>query len=144
MIRLTRPRVQSRVLRDRGRAERVDRGRVDAGGALCDRERGSAAAEFAVALPIVVLTLLLGVGALGAGVRMVTLQDAVADAARIIGRGDGEGEARAVVARADPAAEFAVSRSDALVCVAASAQARLLGGIVARIRATGCALDGGR
>jgi len=109
-----------------------------------DRERGSATAELAVALPVVVLTLLLGVGALGAGMRMVALQDAVADAARILGRGDDAGGAGAAVARADPAAGFAVSRSDDLVCVTASAETRILGGIAVPIRATGCALDGGR
>ncbi|MDQ4214391.1 TadE family type IV pilus minor pilin [Microbacterium capsulatum] len=108
------------------------------------RERGSAAAELAVALPVVVLTLLLGVGVLGAGLRMVTLQDAVADAARILGRGDATGDAGAAVARADPGAGFAVSRSDDLVCVTASAEARILGGVAVPIRATGCALEGGR
>lgn len=109
-----------------------------------DPERGSATAELAVALPVVVLTLLLGVGALGAGMRLVALQDAVADAARILGRGDDAGGAGAAVARADPAAGFAVSRSDDLVCVTASAETRILGGIAVPIRATGCALDGGR
>jgi len=109
-----------------------------------DRERGSATAELAVALPVVVLTLLLGVGALGAGMRMVVLQDGVADAARILGRGDDAGGAGAAVARADPAAGFTVSRSDDLVCVTASAETRILGGIAVPIRATGCALDGGR
>ncbi|KJL31266.1 TadE family type IV pilus minor pilin [Microbacterium azadirachtae] len=112
--------------------------------ARADRERGSATAELAVALPIVVLTLLLGVGGLGAGMRMVVLQDAVADAARILGRGDDAGDAGAAVARADPVAGIAVARSESLVCVTASAETRLLGGIVVPIRATGCALDGGR
>ena len=95
-------------------------------------------------MPIVVLTLLLGIGALGAGMRMVALQDAVADAARILGRGDAESGAGAAVARADPAAAFAVTRSDDLVCVTASTEARILGGIAVPIRTTGCALDGGR
>ncbi|MFB7844990.1 TadE family type IV pilus minor pilin [Microbacterium sp. NPDC056052] len=131
-------------VRDPAHAERADRDRALAAGARHDRERGSATAEVAVALPIVVLTLLLGVGALGAGVRTVALQDAVADAARIIGRGDDAGDAHAAVARADPAAGFTVNRSDALVCVTASAEARILGGIAVPIRATGCALDGGR
>ncbi|GAA4486358.1 TadE family type IV pilus minor pilin [Microbacterium panaciterrae] len=120
--------------RKRGRQRGRERG----------RQRGSATAELAVALPVVVLTLLLGVGVLGAGLRMVSLQDAVADAARILGRGDGGGDAGAVVARADPAAGFAVSRSDDLVCVTASAEARILGGLAVPIRAIGCALEGGR
>ncbi|WP_181800730.1 TadE/TadG family type IV pilus assembly protein, partial [Microbacterium sp. H6] len=48
-------------------------------------ERGSAAAELALALPAVVLALLLGAGALGAASRQVALQDASADAARLLG-----------------------------------------------------------
>ncbi|MGN8026495.1 TadE family type IV pilus minor pilin [Microbacterium sp. 22242] len=127
-----------------GRAQVAGAGPGTAGAGTHGRERGSATAELAVALPVVVLTLLLGVGVLGAGLRMVSLQDAVADAARILGRGDGSGDAGAAVARADPAAGFAVSRSDDLVCVTASADARILGGLVVPIRATGCALDGGR
>lgn len=123
---------------------RPGRGHAPAGAAHRDRERGSATAELAVALPIVVLTMLLGVGALGAGMRMVALQDAVADAARILGRGDEAGAAGTAVARADPAAGIAVSRSDDLVCVTASAETRILGGIAVPIHATGCALDGGR
>lgn len=120
------------------------RGRSSAREGGRGRERGSATAELAVALPVVVLTLLLGVGALGAGMRMVALQDAVADAARILGRGDDAGGAGAAVARADPAAAFGVSRSADLVCVTASTEARVLGSIAMPIRATGCALDGGR
>ncbi|VXB93194.1 TadE-like protein [Microbacterium sp. 8M] len=127
---------------------RASGGRSGGGGATTggDRggERGSATAELAVALPVVVLTLLLGVGALGAGMRLVALQDAVADAARILGRGDDAGGAGAAVARADPAAGFAVRRSADLVCVTASTEARVLGAIAVPLQATGCALDGGR
>jgi|GEM_PF-682221 len=130
--------------RDRPLAAGAGHARPRAAGAGRDRERGSATAELAVALPAVVLTVLLGVGALGAGMRMVALQDAVADAARILGRGDDAGGAGAAVARADPAAGFAVRRTDDLVCVTASAESRILGGVAVPIRATGCALDGGR
>lgn len=120
------------------------RDRPGARGGARDRERGSATAELAVALPIVVLILLLGVGGLGAGMRMVALQDAVADAARLLGRGDDAGGAGAAVTRADPAATFGVRRSAELVCVTASSQARILGAVTVPLRATGCALDGGR
>ncbi|MFD6700839.1 MULTISPECIES: TadE family type IV pilus minor pilin [unclassified Microbacterium] len=109
-----------------------------------DRQRGSATAELAVALPIVVLVMLLGAGVVGAGTRLVSLQDAAADAARILGRGDADGDADAVVRRADPAAGIAVSRSDGLVCVTAGVDTRILGSISIPMRATGCALDGGR
>lgn len=108
------------------------------------RERGSATAELAIALPVVVLTLMLGVGALGAGMRSVALQDAVADASRILGRGDDAGGAEAAVARADPTAGVAVGRSSGLVCVTASTDARVLGSIGIPVRVMGCALDGGR
>ena len=43
-------------------------------------DRGAAAAEFAVALPALVLVVVLGVGAMSAGTRQVRLHDAVADA----------------------------------------------------------------
>ena len=125
-----------RALRGRGRATTCGIG--------LGRERGSATAELAVALPVVVLTLMLGVSALGAGMRLVALQDAVADASRILGRGDDAGGAGDAVARADPAASFAVSRSADLICVTAATEARVLGSIVLPLRATGCALDGGR
>lgn len=126
----------------RSRRRGRDRAPVPSGGR--DRDRGSATAELAVAMPVVVLTLLLGVGALGAGLRMVALQDAVADAARILGRGDDAAGAGAAVARADPSAAFAVSRPGDLVCVTASTEARVLGGIAIPLRVSGCALDGGR
>ncbi|NNH05284.1 hypothetical protein HLA99_15670, partial [Microbacterium ulmi] len=51
-------------------------------------ERGSATAEFAIALPAVGLVLLLGAGALAAGATTVRLQDAAADAARLAARGE--------------------------------------------------------
>ncbi|MBS1674184.1 MAG: hypothetical protein JSS74_09495 [Actinobacteria bacterium] len=88
--------------------------------------------------------MILGAGVVGAGTRLVSLQDAASDAARILGRGDGDGDAGAVVARADPAAGMAVSRGDGLVCVTASVDARILGSITVPLGATGCALDGGR
>ena len=56
--------------------------------ACLEAERGSVAAELALAIPAVVLTLLLGVGALGAAAQQVALQDATADAARLLGRGE--------------------------------------------------------
>lgn len=131
---------------------RWDAGRPDPRGRTSPRraecrdggERGAATAELAIALPVVVIVLLLGVGVLGAGLRMVTLQDAAADAARILGRGDGAGSAGGVIARADPRASMTVERSADLVCVTASADARVLGAFAVPIRAVGCALDGGR
>lgn len=107
-------------------------------------DSGSAAAELAVALPAVVLVLLLGVGVAGAGMRQVALQDTTSDAARLLGRGEGEGVASAVVRRVEPGAEVGVRRGDGLVCAIAHAEVSLAGRLVLPLRAEACALDGGR
>ncbi|MFJ4222677.1 TadE family type IV pilus minor pilin [Microbacterium sp. NPDC089695] len=106
-------------------------------------ERGSAAAELALALPAVVLALLLGAGALGAGARHVALQDAAADAARLLGRGEDAGAAHAAVGRAVPGASMSSRADDGLVCVTARAEVALA---VLRlpIEASSCALGDGR
>ena len=59
----------------------------------------------------------LGIGALAAGGQAVRLQDAAADAARLIARADDESRARAVADVAG-ASSFTVSRQGDLVCVA--------------------------
>ena len=104
-------------------------------------ERGAVAAEFAVALPAIVLVVLLGVGMLGAGARQVRLQDAAADAARLLARG--ESEDRALSAVADAGGSASIARRGDLVCVTATAPARLPV-LVVPLTATSCALDGGR
>lgn len=107
-------------------------------------EEGSVAAEFAVTLPALLLVLALGIGALAAGGQSVRLQDAAADAARLIARADDEGRARAV-ADAAGAAAFSVSHEGDLVCVTVASPVRL--GVVPtggfEISARSCALDGG-
>ncbi|WP_350351528.1 TadE family type IV pilus minor pilin [Microbacterium sp. A8/3-1] len=107
-------------------------------------ERGSVAAELALALPAVLLALLLGAGALGAASRQVALQDAVADAARLLGRGEGADAAEGVVGRAVPGAAVSSSGSGDLVCVTASIDVSLGAVIRLPLRASSCALDGGR
>lgn len=102
-------------------------------------ERGSVTAEFAVTLPAVILVVLFGVGALGAGARQVRLQDASADAARLVARGESSDRAAAVVAAAGGTAVIE-PRGD-LVCVTASAPASLPG--LPPSSATSCALAGG-
>ena len=47
-------------------------------------DRGSVAAEFAIAMTAVAVVVLLAVGILGAAGRQILLQDAVADAARAL------------------------------------------------------------
>jgi hypothetical protein len=112
--------------------------RRDAG---CDR--GSVAAELALALPAVVLTLLLGAGALGAASRQVSLQDAAADAARLLGRGEGADAAAGVVAAAVPGAGLASRGEGDLVCVTASIDVAIGGLLTVPMRASSCALSGG-
>jgi len=102
---------------------------------------GSVVAEFAVALPAVVLVLLLGVGALGASARHVRLQDAAADAARLAARGEPAGRVAAIVADAAPGAVGAIERRGELVCVTASAAAGVA--LPFTLTATSCALAGG-
>jgi len=104
-------------------------------------DRGSVTAEFAVALPAVVLVIALGVGALAAGARQVRLQDAAADAARILARGDDPARASGVLETAVPGAGMGVERPGDLVCVTAAASTWLPG---LTLHARSCALDGGR
>ncbi|QIG39958.1 hypothetical protein G5T42_11080 [Microbacterium sp. 4R-513] len=103
-------------------------------------DRGSVVAEFAVALPAVVLVLVFCAGALAAAARHVRLQDAAADAARIVARGEPDAAAGAVVARAVPGASAAVHGSGDFVCVTASAPAGIA---LVELSATSCALAGG-
>jgi Flp pilus assembly protein TadG len=103
-------------------------------------DRGSVVAEFAVALPAVALVLLLGAASLGACARQVRLQDAAADAARIVARGESEERAGAVVAAAVAGASAAPDRRADLVCVTATSSA---GPLPFVLSATSCALDGG-
>ena len=102
-------------------------------------DRGSVVAEFAVALPAVVLVLLLGAGALGAGARQVRLQDAAADAARLAARGEAPSRITAVVLSEVPGATSTIEQRGDLVCVTASADAVL----PLTLTATSCALAGG-
>ena len=79
-------------------------------------ERGSAVAEFAVALPAVLLVLGMVVGGIQLGALQVRVQDAAADAARSLGRGDGASVIAARLARQVAGAHWSSSRSGALVC----------------------------
>lgn len=104
-------------------------------------DRGSVVAEFAVALPAVVLVLVFGTGALATAGRHVRLQDAAADAARLVARGEAVSSAGDAVARAVGGASASVDRSGDLVCVTASAAALIP---ALRLSASSCALAGGR
>ncbi|WP_309065399.1 TadE family type IV pilus minor pilin [Microbacterium sp.] len=104
---------------------------------------GSVAAELAVALPAVLLALLLGAGALSAAARQVALQDAAADAARLLGRGESSSRAAGVVSHAVDGARLASREQGELVCVTASAELRVGRLISVPLRADSCALSGG-
>jgi len=106
-------------------------------------ERGSVAAELAVAVPAVLLVLMLGVGALSAAARQVALQDAAADAARLLGRGESEGRAFGVISDAVDGAGVATEQRGDLVCVTATADFAIGRVISVPLRASGCALTGG-
>ena len=106
-------------------------------------DRGSVSAELALALPAVVLTLLLGVGALSAASRQVSLQDAAADAARLLGRGEGADAAAGVVSAAVPGAGVASRSEGGLVCVTASIDVAVGGVLTLPLHASSCALEGG-
>lgn len=108
-------------------------------------EQGSAAAEFAVAIPVVVLVLGCCLGAIQVASQQVRLTDAAADAARTLARGDSLGVAAARVHRIDATAALHTSTTGDFVCVQLSAPAGFgpaaLAGV--RVRASGCALVGG-
>ncbi|WP_345752027.1 TadE family type IV pilus minor pilin [Microbacterium rhizophilus] len=115
---------------------------MPAGGDAGAGERGSVAAELAVALPAVMVVVALGIGGLLAASTQVRLQDAAADGARLVARGEPEGSAAGVVAQVRGAGASVAWRGD-LVCVTAAVDARVAG-IAIPLRAVSCALGGGR
>jgi Flp pilus assembly protein TadG len=107
-------------------------------------DRGSITAEFAVAVPAVLLVLATMLGGVQAAGLQLRLQDAAADAARSLGRGE---DAAAVAGRAAEqvtGAELERHAQGELICVrltaAPSGAAAVLG---LRLAATSCALAGG-
>ena len=107
-------------------------------------EHGAVAAELALALPAVLLTLALGTTGIGAASRQVVLQDAAADAARLLGRGEDPSAAHGLVAAAVAGARVSSARSGDLVCVSANADVRVASFLSFPVTASSCALDGGR
>ena len=106
-------------------------------------DRGAVTAEVAVALPVVVLMLAACLGALGFAAAHLRAQDAAADAARLLGRGESLNTAQQHVARTAPNALLSVSRPNGLVCASVQLEQRvMLVPIV--LTASSCALDGGR
>jgi Flp pilus assembly protein TadG len=112
-------------------------------GSLCaDDDRGSAVAEFAVALPAVLLVLATVLGGVQLGALQLRLQDASADAARSLGRGDSASFLASRIARQAPGARSSVTRSDGLVCVHLVASPAPPAGLLGlAVSATSCGLD---
>lgn len=109
-----------------------------------DRERGSATAELAVALPAVMLVLALCLGAVHVVGRQVRLTDAAADAARALGRGESSSTAHRIADRVAGGGTRLTSSEEApLICAVLTAEggAGLLGAIP--LRAESCAVAGG-
>ncbi|MGN6272672.1 MAG: TadE family type IV pilus minor pilin [Protaetiibacter sp.] len=108
-------------------------------------DAGAVAAEFAVALPAVALVLAVCVGAVGVGSQQVRLQDAAADAARGLGRGESPTSAQTRAARAAPGSALSSWNAGDLVCVRLSAGASGPAGVAGlTLAAESCAVSGGR
>jgi Flp pilus assembly protein TadG len=100
---------------------------------------GAITAEFAAVLPAVVLILACALGALQLSDEQLRLQGAVADAARLLGRGDSG--AQAIVAGVAPGARLTIRSPGVLVCADASAPASLGLLVGLTVSASACALD---
>ena len=115
------------------------------GGHLRRDERGSAAAEFAVTLPAVLLVIAIGAGAVFAGAQAARLQGAAADAARLVGRGD-SAALGALIATLPGRTSIDVAEGERLVCVTLSSPV-VIPGLAATgfdVSARACAAAGGR
>lgn len=128
-----------------GGSVRAGRRRAPFGAQNTGCENGSAAAEFAVAIPVVVLVLGCCLGAIQVASQQVRLTDAAADAARTLARGDPPGVATARVHRIVSSATMSTSTTGDFVCVRLSAPAGFGPAAIAgvRVSASGCALAGG-
>ena len=102
------------------------------------RERGSVTAEFAIALPAVMVVLACCLSGLQVAGTQLRLQDAAAAAARSLARG----EPASVAALLMPGATVSRHTDGDLVCATATVRAAGLLPLV--LRATSCALGGGR
>ncbi|WP_129590349.1 TadE family type IV pilus minor pilin [Cryobacterium aureum] len=107
------------------------------------RSRGSTTAEFATALPAVVLVLACCLGAVQVIGVQVRLTDAAATAARVLARGDSTARAAGLVHRAVAGASLAPERRGEFVCAGVVARAPgIFAGLT--LEAVSCALAGGQ
>ncbi|MFF1877327.1 TadE family type IV pilus minor pilin [Leifsonia sp. NPDC058230] len=99
-------------------------------------------AEFAVALPAVLVCLAVCLGAMQVAVQQIRLSDAAAVAARMLGRGD---DPASVVARSG-ASSYVSTEEDGLRCVRLSGTSSVagIGALGVETTARACAIDDGR
>lgn len=105
-------------------------------------QRGSATAEFAIALPATMLIILVMSAMVGAQGKQILLQDAAADAARLIARDDDIARAEASIITAVAGATMQIDFVDRSVCVTAAAPAIVM--VPITLSAQACALAGGQ
>jgi len=87
-----------------------------------ERERGAVVAELAIALPVLVALLMLGIWAIGLVVLNIQCIDAARDVARAVARGEPPDQAEAIGRRAIPTGSVTITReaSDIQVTVTAT------------------------
>lgn len=102
-------------------------------------------AEFAMVVPAVILLLALCLSAMQLSSRQLRLQDAAADAARVIARGDDPGSAAHRAVSLVPGATLDTHTRGDLVCVRLRAPAAVAGGLFGAVSlaASSCALASG-
>jgi Flp pilus assembly protein TadG len=110
------------------------------------RERGSVTAEFAAVIPAVILVLIFCLSGIALAGQQLRLQDAAADAARTVARGDGAASALGDARRSVPGVSLATSADGDLECTTLAVTADGLPGTLLRLHlsARGCALADGR
>ncbi|HEU4999826.1 MAG TPA: TadE family type IV pilus minor pilin [Lapillicoccus sp.] len=104
------------------------------------RDRGMVTAELAVAIPVVVVVLALGLSAVRLGIDEIQCVDAARLAARALARGDSEAVARAAAASAaPPGAVVALAAGGTEVSATVSATRDLAGWRVLTVRGSASA-----
>lgn len=107
-------------------------------------EAGGVTAEFVVALPVAIGVLGLCMAAINVGATQIALNDATADAARVVARGDDPQLVRQRLQSIAPGAEMSVDEQE-LVCVSVTAPVRVAGiDTPMQMSANACALGGGK
>ena len=106
------------------------------------RERGSITAEFAAALPAVLVVLALCLGAVQVVGQQVRMSDAAGDVARLLARGEGAGPASGLLAAVGPGTVLTPERQGEFYCARLSAPSAFAPFAAAglALRARSCAL----